>query len=75
MNQKRAVEHYRDHELICVAMPGTDGWGYTISIVTHKGDNSAVHSEQSEEAFQSDTLALQAAASRARQLVDEMTEQ
>ncbi|NNF51834.1 MAG: hypothetical protein HKN59_05280 [Gammaproteobacteria bacterium] len=75
MNQKRAVEHYKDHELIFTAIPDKDGWRYTISIVTHKGDNSAVHSEQSDKAFGSDTLALQAAASHARQLVDENTSQ
>lgn len=74
MEQKRAVEHYRDHELVCLAVPGSGGWHYTISIVTHKGDNSAVHSEQSTKTYPSDTLALQAAASHARQLVDEMTE-
>ncbi len=75
MEQKRAVEHYKDHEIVCQALPETGGWHYTISIVTHKGDNSAVHSERSEEHFPSDTLALQAAARRARYVVDEMGEQ
>lgn len=75
MDQKRAVEHYKDHELVCLVMPGTGGWRYKISIVTHKGDNSAVHSEESAEAYPSDTLALQAAARQARRLVDEMTGQ
>lgn len=73
MDEKRAVEHYKAHELVCLVMPDKSGWRYTISIVTHKGDNSAVHSEKSTEAYPSDTLALQAAALHARQLVDELS--
>lgn len=75
MDEKRSLEHYKDHELVCLAMPGNKGWHYTISIVSHKGDNSAVHSEQSDDNYPSDTLALQAAARHARQLVDDITEE
>lgn len=74
MDQKRSVEHYKDHELICIASPGSGGWRYTISIVEHKGDNSIVHSEASDETFPSDTLALQAAARHARSAVDQLTQ-
>ncbi len=75
MDQKRAVEHYKDHEIVCLAIPEAGGWHYTISIVTHKGDNSAVHSEKSEENYPSDMAALQAAATHARSIVDEMGEE
>lgn len=74
MEQKRAVEHYKEHEIVCVAKPESSGWHYSISVITHKGDNSLVHSEQSAESFKTDTAALHAGAKRARYVIDEMRE-
>ncbi len=74
MDQKRSIEHYKEHEIVCVAKPEAGGWRYSISVITHKGDNSVVHSEQAAETFKTDTAALQAGAKRARYVVDEMSE-
>lgn len=71
MDQKRSVEHYKDHEIVCTATPDTPGWHYKISIVSHDGDDSAVQTESSKDFFPSDTAALQAASTRARKLVDD----
>ena len=72
MEEKRSVEHYKDHEIVSTAVPEAEGWHYTISIVSHKGDDSAVHTEKSAELYASDTAALQAAFSHARRLVDDI---
>ncbi len=72
MQEKRAVEHYKDHEIICVTAPEVGGWHFTVSVLGHKGDKSAVHTEKSGEVFRSETAALQAASRRGRQLVDDM---
>ncbi len=70
MQDKRAVEHYKDHEIICVAAPDSEGWHYTVSIVGHRGDKSAVHTAKSGEIYKSEMSALQAAAAHGRRLVD-----
>jgi hypothetical protein len=46
MNDKRAIEHYREHELVCEASPATHGWYYTISVVSHYGDRSEAQTER-----------------------------
>ncbi len=72
MEEKRAITHYKDHEIVCLATPDAAGWRYTVSVVGHKGDASAVHTRQSDQAYKSDTLALKAATSHARRLVDDL---
>ena len=70
---KRSVEHYRDHELVCeVASGATGGWGYTVSVITHRGDDSKLSKDESDFSFASDLDALQAGAARGRQLIDEL---
>lgn len=73
MNEKRSVEHYKDHEIVCLVSTDARGWQYVISIVEHTGDNSAVLTEKSSEVYKTDTSALQAAVLRARKLVDNLT--
>lgn len=69
--QKRTVEHYKDHELVCITDPGPSGWTYEISIVSHSGDDSYTRMEKSEHSYSSEIDALQAGMAKARALVDE----
>jgi hypothetical protein len=71
VNDKRSVEHYRDHELVCQAAPAPRGWYYTLSIVSHDGDRSDTVSECSLPCYASDLDALHAARERGRALIDE----
>jgi hypothetical protein len=70
---QRSVEHYRDHELVCEVAPEPHGWSYTISIVSHRGDNSWTRSERSTPRYASDLEALSAAREHGRALIDEMS--
>ena len=72
MNTKRSVEHYREHELVSEAAPTTQGWCYTISIVSHHGDNSESRRERSPPRYASDLEALRAARERGHALIDEL---
>jgi len=73
MNDKRAVEHYHEHELVCEASPATPhGWYYTISVVSHYGDRSTAQTERSPSSYSSDLEALHAARQRGRALIDEL---
>ena len=71
VEEKRTVEHYRDHELVCTATLEPAGWQYTISIVETHLDETEVYHEASTETYSSDLLALQAAVGHARRVVDE----
>jgi hypothetical protein len=42
MAVKRALEHYKKHEIVAETTPGTDKWMYTVSVVSHDGDDSKV---------------------------------
>lgn len=72
MNDKRAIEHYHEHELVCEASPATHGWYYTISVVSHYGDRSEAQTERSASRYSSDLEALHAARQRGRSLIDEL---
>jgi hypothetical protein len=72
MHDKRSIEHYREHELVCEAAPDTHGWYYTIAIVSHHGDASEARSERSPPRYASDLEALHAARERGRALIDEL---
>lgn len=71
MEEKRSVEHYRDHEIVCVVKPGEEGWVYVVSVVFHRGDDSEVEREISDRHYRSEVDALVAAKGRGRQLIDE----
>lgn len=71
MDQKRSVEHYRDHELICEVKPDGTGWTYTIHVLGHKGDNDVLRREEcSATHYATDLEALAAAKARSHKLVD-----
>lgn len=71
MDNKRVVEHYRDHELICEARPDGAGWTYTIHVLGHDGDSDVLRREEcSAVRFATDIDALAAARLRSRELVD-----
>ena len=72
MHDKRSIEHYHEHELVCEAAPDTHGWYYTIAIVSHHGDASEARSERSPPRYASDLEALHAARDRGRALIDEL---
>jgi hypothetical protein len=72
MLDKRSIEHYREHELVCEVAAESHGWSYTIAIVSHQGDASRTRSERSPPRYASDLEALQAARERGRALIDEM---
>ncbi|MCW8845101.1 MAG: hypothetical protein OQK99_04625 [Gammaproteobacteria bacterium] len=71
MAVKRALEHYKKHEIVAETTPGTDKWMYTVSVVSHDGDDSKVIAKETLEGFESDLAALHAAQERGRRLVDE----
>jgi hypothetical protein len=71
MDDRRSVEHYRDHELVYEAHPATHGWYYTLSVVSHHGDSSEARTERSPPRYASDLDALRAAHARGRAIVDE----
>lgn len=71
MDNKRSVEHYRDHELVCEVKPSGSGWTYTIHVLGHKGDRDVLRREEcSATRFSTDLDALAAARARSRELVD-----
>jgi hypothetical protein len=70
MDDRRSVEHYRDHELVYQAHAATHGWYYTLSVVSHDGDTSEARTERSPPRYASDLDALQAAHARGRAIVD-----
>jgi hypothetical protein len=72
MNNKRAIEHYHEHELVCEASPAPHGWYYTISVVSHNGDRSEAQTERSASSYSSDLEALHAARQRGHALIDEL---
>lgn len=72
MNDKRTVEHYRGHELICEVAIGNESWFYTIAIVRHQGDQDDVTREQSPPDYPTDLEALRAASKRGRALIERM---
>ena len=74
METKRSILHYRDHEVVCVVEPEAgDGWHYTIHVVAHVGDTDVLRRQESSvDKYYSDIDALQAAQTRARELVDAM---
>ena len=71
MHETKSVEHYNKHELVTEVRPGSDGWGYRISVVLHKGDESEVRNEDSVVAYETELDAMQAARARGRELIDE----
>jgi hypothetical protein len=72
MLDKRSIEHYHEHELVCEAAPDTHGWYYTIAVVTQHGDASEARTERSPPRYASDLEALYAARERGRALIDEL---
>lgn len=71
MAVKRAVEHYKMHEIVAETTPGTDKWTYTLSVISHDGDDSTVIVKEIRDGFESDLAALHAAKERGRLLVDQ----
>ncbi|MDH3646457.1 MAG: hypothetical protein OER80_06770 [Gammaproteobacteria bacterium] len=73
MEQKRSVEHYRDHELVCDIRPDGNGWSYTIHVLGHDGDTDRLRCEEcSAERYATDLEALHAGQLRSRMLVDRL---
>jgi hypothetical protein len=71
MAVKRALEHYKKHEIVAETTPGTDKWTYTLSVIKHDGDNSTVIAKETREGFESDLAALHAAKEHGKTLVDQ----
>ncbi|MCJ7557673.1 MAG: hypothetical protein MUP90_12275 [Gammaproteobacteria bacterium] len=71
MAVKRALEHYKKHEIVAETTPATGKWTYTVSVVSHDGDDSTVIARETLEGFESDLAALHAAKERGRHLVDQ----
>ena len=61
MAKKRAVEHYRKHEIVAEVEPAKGKWSYTLSVVSHDGDNSTVIAKETLDGFDSDLAGLHAA--------------
>lgn len=72
MARKRALEHYRKHEIVAEAAPGEAKWTYTLSVLSHDGDKSTVVAKETVDGFESDLAALQAAKQRGRELIDKL---
>ncbi len=70
MGKKRAVEHYKGHELVVELVQMGRDWRYIVSVVSHKGDTSEAVSEESVDTFRSDLEALHAGTQRGRGLID-----
>ncbi len=70
MEPKKLVEHYRDHEVSCTAESGPKGWRYSVSVVTHDGDESTVHRIDGESQHATDLEALHAGLAAGRRFVD-----
>ncbi len=70
MGQKRAVEHYKGHELVVEVVRWEREWRYIVSVVSHQGDTSEAVSEESVDTFRSDLEALHAGTQRGRGLID-----
>jgi len=70
MAEKRAVEHYKKHEIVAVTEPDAKGWSFKLTVVRHDGDDSEVIHEEAGSGFQSDLAALHAAKLKGRDLVD-----
>ena len=71
MARKRALEHYRKHEIVAETAPGEAKWTYTLSVLSHDGDTSTVVAKETADGFGSDLAALQAAKERGRELIDQ----
>ncbi len=71
MAVKRALEHYKKHEIVAETTPGTGKWTYTLSVISHDGDDSTVIARETGDGFASDLAALHAAKERGRLLVDQ----
>ena len=73
MHDRRSVEHYRDHELICEAAPAAGGWYFELSVVTHRlqGQSEAC-TERSEAIYRTDLEALHSARERGHELIDSL---
>jgi hypothetical protein len=50
--------------------PAKGKWSYTLSVVSHDGDNSTVIAKETLDGFDSDLAGLHAAKERGRELVD-----
>lgn len=71
MARKRAIEHYRKHEIVAEALPESGAWAYTLSVLSHDGDKSTVMAKETKDGFGSDLAALHAAKQRGHELVDQ----
>ncbi len=70
MKDKRAVEHYKGHELVVEVVQTGRQWRYIVSVVSHQGDSSEAVTEESVDTFRSDLEALHAGTRRGRGLID-----
>ena len=66
MKDKRAVEHYKGHELVVEVVQTGSEWRYVVSVVSHQGDSSEAVTEESVDTFRSDLEALHAGTRRGR---------
>jgi len=71
MAEKRAVEHYKKHEIVAVTEPDAKGWRYKLTVVSHDGDDSEVLHDEEGGGFASDLAALHAAKTKGREVVDQ----
>jgi hypothetical protein len=72
MREKRAVEHYRGHELVVEAVTAAGQWHYIVSVVSHAGDDSEAMTEESVQGFHSDIEALHEGKQHGRKLIDDL---
>jgi len=70
MAEKRAVEHYKKHEIVAVTTPDAKGWRFKLTVVKHDGDDSEAIHEEAGGGFESDLAALHAAKVKGRDVVD-----
>lgn len=71
MTKKRALEHYKKHEIVAEATAGLKNWKYNLTVLSHDGDISTAVANESRDGFASDLAALHAAKQHGRKLVDE----
>lgn len=74
MAKKRAVEHYKKHEIVAEVEPAKSKWSYTLSVISHDGDHSTVIARETLDGFDSDLAGLHAAKKRGRELIDSIRE-